>query len=158
MAATRKAGKPKSSASRSAPAAPAATGRPAGGSRETPHPLEWVVGAISLVLVLSLLAYLGFRGLSDNGRPPQFVTRVEAIEPVGDLFHVIVAVTNPGSKTAAGVIVEADLGADGEASESVEIEFDYLPAGSTRHGTFVFARDPSRDGELRLSVLGYTAP
>ena len=79
------------------------------------------------------------------------------MQPAGGLFHVTVAVTNSGDETAAGVLLEAEIG-EGGGAEQGEIQFDYLPAGSTRRGTFVFSSDPSAAGELRLSVRGYTDP
>lgn len=162
MAGMRKTGKSKSGASGRPAAAkkasPAAATAAANRERkkDDPHPIEWVAGAISAALVLAVLGYLCFRSLSGDGRPPDFVARVVSVEPAGDLFHVTVSVANTGDETAAGVIVEAAL--DGEAGdERGEIEFDYVPAGSTRRGSFVFRHDPARGG-LRLSVLGYTNP
>lgn len=164
MAGARKSGKSGSGAGRKPEAAgreapaKAATAKHDQQEKDDPHPIEWVIGAISTVLVLSVLGYLCFRGLAGDSRPPEFAAKVESVELAGDFFHVTVSIANTGDETAAGVILEAALGAEGEAGrERGEIAFDYLPAGSKRRGSFVFRNDPSR-GELRLSVLGYTEP
>lgn len=138
-------------------AAKTETRKPTAVQARTPHPVEWLIGGISAVLVVALLSYLAYLGMAADDRPPEFAVTVEEIEKVGERFHINVAVTNPGDSTAAGVIVRARLGERGELVETGEIEFDYLPAGSTRRGAFVFTNDPvSRD--LELSVLGYTEP
>ena len=133
------------------------TGKPTVVQARAPHPVEWLIGGISAALVVALLGYLAYRGLATDGRPPEFAVAVEKIDRLGERFHVSVAVSNSGGATAAGVIVRATLGEQGELIETGEIEFDYLPAGSTRRGAFVFANDPA-SRELELSVLGYTDP
>jgi uncharacterized protein (TIGR02588 family) len=134
------------------------TRKPKAAQPEAPHPLEWVIGGISGLLIIALLGYLGYRAMSADGRPPDFAATVESVERAGDVFHVSIAVTNPGDETVAGLVVQATLDSAGEMIETGEIEFDYLPAGSTRRGAFVFKNDPARAGELRLFVLGYTDP
>jgi uncharacterized protein (TIGR02588 family) len=134
------------------------SGKPKATPARGPHPAEWVIGGISAILVITLVAYLAYRGSTADGRPPEFSVNVETIERVGQRFHINVSVTNPGDATAAGVIVRASLGEAGEVIETGEIEFDYLPAGSMRRGAFVFARDPAAPRELELSIMGYTDP
>lgn len=122
------------------------------------HPLEWAVGAVSAALILAVVAYLGYRGIFESGRPPDIASRVESIEAVGGVFRVAVSVTNRGGEAAAGVVVSGELDPDqGEAVERGEIAFDYIAAGSTRRGSFLFAQDPE-GGDLRISVRGYTEP
>ncbi len=139
-------------------AAKQTSGKAKATSTKGPHPAEWVIGGISAILVITLVAYLAYRGLTADGRAPEFAVSVGAIERVGQRFHVKVSVNNPGDATAAGVIVRASLGEDGDVIETGEIEFDYLPAGSTRRGAFVFAQDPAAPRELELSIMGYTEP
>lgn len=160
MAATRKTRKPaRKSASRPAGKASAAGAEGAKASpAEKPHRFEWIIGAVALVLVVFLLGYLGFRGFTDDQRPPELAARVKAVEEVADRFHVTVSVTNSGSRTAAAVIVEARFGGAGDEGESIEIELDYVPSGSTREATFISDNDPATNGGVELSVLGYRTP
>ena len=108
MAGMRKTGKSKSGASRRPAAAkkasPAAATAAANRERkkDDPHPIEWVAGAISAVLVLAVLGYLCFRSLSGDGQPPDFVVRVVSVEPAGELFHVTVSVANTGDERGKG--------------------------------------------------------
>lgn len=120
------------------------------------HPVEWAIGALSGVLVVALLAYLAWWAVAAGDAPPRFRTTVERIAAVGGGFHALVAVANAGDETAADVGVEGVLSAGG-GEETAEFRIDYLPAGSTRRGTLVFTRDP-RQGELRISITGYSEP
>lgn len=134
------------------------TKKPRAPRDEAPHPAEWVIGGISAVLILMLVFYLGYHATTTQGRAPDFVATVGKLGKAGELFHVDVTVTNAGGETAAGVVLQATLEAEGETVETVQIQFDYLPAGSTRRGAFMFRNDPSRADDLRLEVLGYTDP
>ncbi len=122
------------------------------------HPLEWAIGAVSAALILVVVAYLGYRGIFDSGRPADIATRVESIAAVSGVFRADVSVTNRGGEAAAGVVVSGELDhGEGDSSERSEISFDYIAAGSTRRGSFMFRQDPAR-GDLRISVLAYTEP
>lgn len=123
-----------------------------------PHPAEWLIGGVAAVVVVVLLGYLTYLGVANGGRAPEFVLSVEKVDRVGEGFHVNVAVTNAGQATAAAVVVRATLGEEEVVIETGEIEFDYLPAGSTRRGAFVVSNDPAPPRELVLSVIGYTDP
>jgi len=134
------------------------TEKPKTPHKEAPHPLEWVIGALSGIMVAALVAYLGYRAISTDRRPPVFDLAVEEIESVGGAFHIAISATNNGDETAADLVVSATLTDGEQLIETGEIQFDYLPAGSTRRGAFVFRNDPARTGQLRLSVLGYSEP
>lgn len=130
--------------------------KPVSSQRDGAHPLEWLIGAVSGALIMALVFYLGYRGIAANGQPPQFAATVESIRRAGNDFHVRIAVTNSGGKTAADVRIQGVLAAPG--GEMHEIVFDYLPAGSTRNGTLVFRNDPAEGNGLQLSVLAYGDP
>ena len=62
------------------------TEKPKTPHKEAPHPLEWVIGALSGIMVAALVAYLGYRAISTDRRPPVFDLAVEEIESVGGAF------------------------------------------------------------------------
>jgi len=134
------------------------TGQQEGAFKEgTAHPVEWVVGVISALTVLGLLAFLLYQALFVSSDPPRFAYEIGRIEREGDAFRVPVTVTNQGSETAAGVRVSGVLERDRRAVETAEIEFDYVPRNSTRHGAFYFGADPGT-AQLRVRTLGYNDP
>ena len=120
------------------------------------HPVEWVVGALSGLLVVALFAYLAWSAFANGDGPPRFRTAVERVTHGTDGFHALVAVANDGGQTAADVAVAGTLSAGG-GEETGGFRIDYLPAGSTRRGTLVFRSDP-RQGGVRIAITGYSEP
>lgn len=121
-------------------------------ARNAPHPIEWVVGAVSAVGVVALLAYLMIAALWEPDGPAAFETTVDDIFASDGGWHVRVTVRNVGYKTAADVVLRGETGA-GEAES--ETTFDYVPAGSQRSGALLFAAEPEG---LALTVRSYTDP
>lgn len=121
------------------------------------HPVEWAVGAISALLIMALLAYLGYRAVTVDSSPPRFRMEVESVSQIDGKFQALVAVTNEGGSAAADMEVSGTLAGAGEDEETGTFRVDYLPQGSTRRGTLLFTRDPSA-GRLNLSIHGYSEP
>lgn len=116
-----------------------------------PHPAEWIIGAASALGVLALVAYLAVTAMTEADGPPDFEIAIDDVLVSSGGWHVRVTLRNVGDKTAADVMLRGEVG----AGETSELTFDYVPAGSTRRGALVFAREP--DG-LELSVRSYTDP
>ncbi|WP_161939554.1 TIGR02588 family protein [Paramesorhizobium deserti] len=134
------------------------SGQPKAAIKEgTAHPVEWAVGGLSALLILGLLGFLLYQAFFVSPDPPRFAYEIGRIERAGDAFRVPVAVTNQGTETAAGVRLSGMLERDGAVAETAEIEFDYIPRHSTRHGAFLFSADPGA-AQLRVRVLGYSDP
>lgn len=125
------------------------TGKPP--VNRTPHPAEWIVGAASALGVLALVAYLAVTAMTEADGPPVFEIAVDDVLTGPSGWHVQVTLRNSGDKTAADVVLRGE----GDAGEASELTFDYVPAGSTRRGALLFAREPEG---LELSVRSYTDP
>ena len=127
--------------------------------------LEWGVFAVGLALVLSVLAYLTYEGLTMGNDPPSIEVRLGTPEPRAHNFIVPVIVTNHGDATAEGITIEVTLenagGSDGSggSAEPVrgELTIAFLPRRATREGWVTFQQDP-RSARLNARVLGYEKP
>ncbi len=125
------------------------------GTAEQNRTVEWLVGSVSALLVAMLIVYLGYQALVSDGRPPRFAIEVSDAAQMEDGLHVVFSVTNLGDQTAAGVTVIA--AAPGLDQPPEPITFDYLPAGSVRHGSFVFP-DRVREADIGFRVVSYREP
>jgi uncharacterized protein (TIGR02588 family) len=112
--------------------------------------------AISIILILGLLALVTYVSITGGNEPPIVEARPldQEIRHEGESYYLPVAVTNQGGRTAEEVVIRAELaGSDGSPEES-EFTLDFLAGGETREGTAVFATDPST-GELTIDVASF---
>lgn len=125
--------------------------------RHETSPWEWVLGAVSMVLILGLLGYFGVQALSTEPGVPVVHASARAVRPQGDVFLVEVDLRNSGEATAAGLTLEGVLLAGDSVVERSRLTLDYLPAGGHQQLGLFFRRDPR---ELRLEVRahGYQRP
>lgn len=123
--------------------------------------LEWIVFAVGLVLVLSVLAYLAYEGATMGSDPPSIEVRLGTPEARAHNFIVPVTVTNHGDETAEGITIEVTLeNAGGDSAvEPVrgELTIAFLARRATREGWVTFQQDP-RSARLTARVLGYEKP
>jgi uncharacterized protein (TIGR02588 family) len=119
--------------------------------------LEWAVFATSLVLVVVILAALLVDAAGSGRQPPVLVVRLEAPERVGGMFRVPLEVENRGDTTAEQCTVEVVLRAGAEVVERAEVEFAFVPRGSSRRGWVTLRHDPACC-ELLARPLGFRAP
>lgn len=120
-------------------------------TKETPW-IERVAAALGAAIALGLVGVLGWEAIEGPGRAPAVSVAVERITPAESGYVVEVRARNRSSTTAAGVVIEAELG--GERGEAT---LDYVPGRSSRTAGFFFEQDPRR-GALKLRALGYTTP
>jgi uncharacterized protein (TIGR02588 family) len=119
--------------------------------------LEWVVFAVSLILVALTLGYLVYAGVSMGQQPPSLEVRLGTPEQRQFNFIVPVTVVNHGDETAEGVKIEVVLESGGEEKARGEVEIPFLPRHATREGWVAFEQDP-RTAQLKARVLGYQKP
>ena len=126
-------------------------------SKVRKHPLEWIVFAVSLVLVGGTLGFLAWDALQGEDSPAALSVELGRPEPRDGAWAVPVTVRNRGDMTAEGVKVEVTLESPGMAPETAEFEAAFVPRRSKREGWVAFRSDPSR-GRLSGRVLGYETP
>jgi uncharacterized protein (TIGR02588 family) len=118
--------------------------------------VEWTTLAISIILILALLALVTYVSISGGNEPPVVEARPlnQEIRREGESYYLPVAVTNRGGHTAEEVVVQAELASSDGSSEASEFTLDFLAGGETREGIAVFATDPSA-GELTIDVASF---
>ena len=112
--------------------------------------LENVVFGVSLVLVLALVAALGYDAFAGPSGPPDVRVRVAA-EALGAL--VPVEVENRGGAVAEAVRVEV---CEARPGACAEVNLDYVPVGATRRAVVGFRGAPA--GPLSARVVSYLTP
>lgn len=114
---------------------------PARDDEEDTPLLEWIFGAIGLVLFAGALVVTVLNGLSQD-EPPTITTRIEQAQPSAGRFRVEFEATNSGDETAAHVQLVATLKDGGAVVESRTVEIDFLPPHSSRRAGVLFDRSP----------------
>lgn len=120
------------------------------------NPLEWIVFAVALVLVLATLGYLVREALTTTKAPPEIVVTLGEPRPAAGGHQVPVRVENRGHQTAEEVRVSVWLdGRDGRREAVLVIP--YVPRESRRQGWVSF-EGPPRPGAVRVGGVGYQMP
>jgi uncharacterized protein (TIGR02588 family) len=115
--------------------------------------LEWVVFAISALLILGLVVYLVKDAIQDKQRPPDLRISLGQPVPSAHGYVVPVAVANAGDETAQAVELEISTG--GDKPEHATLTYDFLSSGEEREGWVGFTGKP--EGRLSARVVGYRA-
>lgn len=126
----------------------------AGASKAPSRPsvLEWVSGAVGLIIVLGAVAILAWQGLKGGDAPPEIALRTTAVERSGDAWRLDVEVSNTGERTAQDVVIEAR-----HADETAQVTLDYLPGDGRREASLIFSTRPD-PAAVQLQVQGWAAP
>lgn len=119
--------------------------------------MEWIVASVSALLVLGVIGFLAYNGVVSPKTPPDVRIEIDSIQPAGPGFLVIFRARNSGHNTAADVIIEGELMADGGRVETSETTIDYVPAGGEQRAGLYFTHDPRRL-KLRVRAKGYRDP
>jgi uncharacterized protein (TIGR02588 family) len=140
-----------------APEERAARGSAAEGERESVSRWEWVVAALSAVVVLGAIGAMLYQAFTTDDAPPDVTIAVEDIRDLGGGYLVEFSARNGGGSTAAGLAVEGTLEADTGEVETATATLDYVPARASRGGGLYFRNDP-RDYRLTVRAKGYERP
>jgi uncharacterized protein (TIGR02588 family) len=119
--------------------------------------LEWVVFAVSAVIVIGCVAALAMSAVRSGKEPPDVTVEVGVPSRGASGYRVPVEVRNDGDETAEGVTIEVALVSGGEEVERGEFTLAFLPRKSRREGWVVFHRDPACC-TLRARPLGFEKP
>jgi uncharacterized protein (TIGR02588 family) len=119
--------------------------------------LEWVLGGIGCVLLVSCVVFLVYEGLSSDEQPGPITATVLEIVDVGNRHVVTFEVMNGGSQTLSNFQVSGRLLERDREVERATTTIDYLPGRSSQQGGFYFDRDP-RDMRLEIVPEGYQKP
>lgn len=118
--------------------------------------VERAVVAASVLVIGLLVGVLVWAELTGSDAPPGFRTEVGVVREADGAHFVPVQVSNIGGRTAADVVVYAEIGT-GPTSTRAEQTVDFLFAGDEQLITFVFAEDP-RGEDLVVGVQAFIEP
>jgi uncharacterized protein (TIGR02588 family) len=133
--------------------------------KKTPEPaqkaktpfLEWLLGGVGVVLLLSCITFLIYEGITSDEQPGAITASVKEILSAGDAYVVTFELHNAGSQTLSNVHLTARL-TDGEREiERVQTVIDYLPGRSQQEGGFYFKHDP-KNLDVEITPEGYQKP
>jgi uncharacterized protein (TIGR02588 family) len=120
-------------------------------------PLEWIIGALGLVLLAGVILFLCYSAITVSHSPPDINVTVASVVQLRNGYLVLVKAVNYGGSTAAGVVVEGQLRDASHVLERSETTVDYSPPGSEKQAGLFFTRDPRRF-QLQVRALGYVEP
>jgi uncharacterized protein (TIGR02588 family) len=130
--------------------------RRAGGRHDIPI-VEWIVGAIGFVIVVSLIVFLTREAMRPQS-PPELVVRVDSSGRRGTTHVVYFTVSNRGRATAADVGVRGSIRRETLILESSAALLDYVPGESASNGALIFTHGGAAGRALELSITGYRDP
>ena len=119
--------------------------------------LEWSVFAGSTIVVVAVLAYLGWCAFHDRDTPPDLHIFTGAAIAGPRSFRVPVVVRNDGQSTAESVHIEVLLMRGTEEVDHAELDLPFVPRQSEREGWVTFRHDP-RCCTLESRATGYESP
>lgn len=119
--------------------------------------LEWGLAALSTIIVIAMIAFLGHQAMTQDKAHSDPVAVVTGIFATAQGYRVEFDARNAGKTTAAAVTFRANLLRDGHVIETADITFDYLPGHSHRAGTVIFRAKP-RESTLVIRAVSYRLP
>lgn len=122
-----------------------------------PHWIEWATGAVSAVIVLCVIVWIGKDGLLDRDTSPNLVGVVLQTEERSDGFQILFEIRNDSSATASQVTVRGEIKENDTVVESVETVLDYVPGHSKAKGGLIFENDPAGKA-LKISASAFNEP
>ncbi|GHA55114.1 hypothetical protein [Pontibacter akesuensis] len=120
--------------------------------------LEWVVFGVSLVLVLSIVTYLGYQAYIHKPVTPKLTAEKfhDPSDNAPNRYRIVLH--NKGGETAEEVKVEVRLLRNGEVLEESELGFPFAPQESQREGWVNFRSNTEPQDSVLVHVVSYKKP
>ena len=128
------------------------------GGDDDKNALEWSVFAVSLLLVLGIVAYLSYQVYTDKPSTPDLVVEYFHDPSTNAPQRYRVVVHNLGGETAEEVQIELVVEKGGEEVENAELSIAFAPKASKREGWVNFKDDPKQGDTLVARVVSYKRP
>ncbi|MBO0143549.1 hypothetical protein JZX87_20495 [Agrobacterium sp. Ap1] len=122
-----------------------------------PHWIEWITGAVSGIIVVGVIVWIGKDGFLDHDTSPNLHGKVVQIEERSDGFQVLFSIENASSATASQVKILGEIREQGSVLESKETILDYVPGHSKAGGGLIFRQNPT-GRELEVRATAFSEP
>jgi uncharacterized protein (TIGR02588 family) len=119
--------------------------------------LEWAVASIGALIVMALIAYLVFYGLTRSDGPPKISFETGPVQEIGNGYVVQFTVRNDGYSTASALEISGRLMQGDSIAEESRATIDHVPEQSSRSGGLFFSRNPALH-QLGVRAEGYSSP
>lgn len=129
--------------------------KPSKAKSDAPDRIEWVLAAISAVVVVLLFGFLAVEALVKPDTAPTISLEAGSSRAVQGKTYVEVAVHNSGRQAAADVEIAGT--ANGDESLIAHAALDYAPAESEVHVTLVFDGTVAPE-DVAVRVAGFRTP
>lgn len=117
--------------------------------------VEFLVGVVSGVLLVSVLGFLGYQAVTVRDGPPALRTRVAPVSDADQPPYVFeVQVRNTGGQTAQAVQITGQLTRDDRQVEQASATVRYIPPHSHRDVSLLFDTDP-KTAAVSVKAAGY---
>ena len=122
-----------------------------------PHWIEWATGAVSAIIVLGVIIWIGKDGFTDHDKSPDLHGTVSQTEERSGGFQVLFKIRNDASATASEVRVVGEIKDQDKVLESAETVLDYVPGHSKVGGGLIFRQSPAGKA-LNIRVTAFDEP
>ncbi|MFD2247344.1 hypothetical protein [Pontibacter ruber] len=125
---------------------------------DSKNPLEWTVFAVSLLLIVSILGYLGHQAYTYVPTSPDIQVKYRPDPSVQAPYRYHVSIINLGNQTAEEVLVELALKRGSDELETAELQIPFAPKESEREGWVTFKTNPATADTVAARVMSYKKP
>lgn len=122
--------------------------------RQWSRSLEWAVGAVSALMLSSLVIYLVHLCFQENEGRARLIASPQSVQRQGDGYHLRFSLRNEGGDSAEDIHVGV---VRNDGALLAEVVFAYLSPGSHREGVFILDAEPRQD-LVNLRVTAYREP
>ncbi|MGV3538527.1 MAG: hypothetical protein ACO1OQ_01875 [Rufibacter sp.] len=120
--------------------------------------LEWAVFGASVLLILSLIGYLGVKAVKYKDTPPDLRIKLVAEQDSPSRNIHRIELINYGEQAAENITVEVVLTVQGKEIETAEALFPLAPKESKQEAWVTFREPPKAGQKLKVHILGYNKP
>lgn len=118
---------------------------------------QLLVFCLGVLLVLSLIGYLGYQSFRLDPLPPKVEVSSKYMPELPD-YTFRIKVSNRGEETATNVSLKLTLYQQGKATETGSFSINYVPIQSEQKGWMIFDRKRQEGDSLVLSSITYLEP
>ena len=120
--------------------------------------LEWIVFAISSLLLLALIGYLCYDAFTHKISTPDLKVSYSKDPSQHNPNRFKIQLENLGGETAEDIIIEASLLQADSVVEKSELHFPFSPKQSKTEGWVNFSVNPVQADSLFVRVTSYKKP